>query len=257
MLERQIAQAGLLRSRLQKLQGQLSSGDEPELADLLTTLELMTMYDKYFTPEELKQMPLYQADNAAISAEWATLVAEVSAMMANGTTAQDPAAQALATRWMSMVGRDTNHDARLFTKLNHMHEQEPALQAQTGITPELMAFVLRASAEARYVAFANYLNDDEMAFLKANFTRRGREWPGLFAEVRQQMALGTAPEAPAMQALAARWADLFASYAGTDPATHAKIHAAQRNEPALRAGSFVTGQMVAYVKQAMALLPTP
>jgi DNA-binding transcriptional MerR regulator len=51
MLERQIAQASTLRERLRSLQAQLAQGQAPELAEWLTTMELMTMYDKYFTPK--------------------------------------------------------------------------------------------------------------------------------------------------------------------------------------------------------------
>jgi DNA-binding transcriptional MerR regulator len=51
MLERQIAQASTLRERLRSLQAQLAQGQTPELAEWLTTMELMTMYDKYFTPK--------------------------------------------------------------------------------------------------------------------------------------------------------------------------------------------------------------
>ncbi|MCS5874464.1 hypothetical protein LN650_31105 [Klebsiella pneumoniae subsp. pneumoniae] len=35
----------------------MTAGDDPELNDWLTTLELMTMYDKYFTADELAQLP--------------------------------------------------------------------------------------------------------------------------------------------------------------------------------------------------------
>ena len=64
LLTEQIQQAKALRSRLFQLQGQLADGQEPDLADWLTTLEHMTMYDKYFSQEELTQLPIYtQADD--------------------------------------------------------------------------------------------------------------------------------------------------------------------------------------------------
>lgn len=43
MLAQQIEQANVLRDRLLRLQGQLARGEEPELAEWLTTLEWMTM----------------------------------------------------------------------------------------------------------------------------------------------------------------------------------------------------------------------
>lgn len=69
MLDQQLEQATRLRARLQHLQTQLLRGDEPELTDWLKTLELMSMYDKYFTPEELKRLPP-NFNNALLSTEW-------------------------------------------------------------------------------------------------------------------------------------------------------------------------------------------
>jgi len=47
-LDQRIAQAQALRGQLLRLQAQLAGGGEPALADWLTTVELMTMHDKYF-----------------------------------------------------------------------------------------------------------------------------------------------------------------------------------------------------------------
>ena len=46
MLDREIERASRLRERLTRLHGVLQGGGEPDLADWLTTLERMTMYDK-------------------------------------------------------------------------------------------------------------------------------------------------------------------------------------------------------------------
>lgn len=59
-LDRQLAQTAQLRERLVHLHAQLAAGTEPELADWLTTLELMTVYDKYFSEEELARLPMYR-----------------------------------------------------------------------------------------------------------------------------------------------------------------------------------------------------
>ncbi len=96
MLDQQIAQASLLRGRLSRLHGQLAAGQGPDLADWLTTLEQMTMFDKYFTQDELQQLPLY-TDAQARSGEWKALVAQVNALIEAGTRPADPRAQALAT----------------------------------------------------------------------------------------------------------------------------------------------------------------
>jgi DNA-binding transcriptional MerR regulator len=250
MLTQQIAGADALRARLQRLQGQLARGQEPDLADWLTTLEHMTMFDKYFTPEELKELPLYQA-TPAITDEWQALVAAVQAQMDAGAQATDPEPQALAHRWMHMVKRDTANNPVLFAKLNAMHEQEPSLQASSGVTPALMQFVLAAAHEGKTALYRPYLDDAEFAFLRANIGKRAGEWPPLIARVRQAMQAGQAPGSPETQALARQWFDLFRSFAGDNPATQAKIHKALVEEPGLTDGSMVDGSMRDYIRTAM------
>ncbi|WP_332878990.1 MerR family transcriptional regulator [Massilia sp. S19_KUP03_FR1] len=250
MLEQQIAGADALRARLQRLQGQLAGGQEPDLADWLTTLEQMTMFDKYFTPEELKELPLYEP-TPAITEAWQALVAAVQAQMDGGARATDPEPQALAQRWMHMVKRDTANNPVLFAKLNAMHEQEPALQASSGVTPALMQFVLAATHESKTALYRPYLDDAEFAFLRDNIGKRGGEWPPLIAKVRQAMQAGQAPVSPEGQALALQWFDLFRSFAGDNPATQAKIRKALVEEPRLTDGGMVDAAMRDYIRTAM------
>jgi DNA-binding transcriptional MerR regulator len=250
MLTRQIDQASTLRARLVDLQQQLAQGQEPELASWLTTLELMTMYDQYFSQEELQQLPLYHAADA-VKAEWETLVDAVRALMASGAGPEDPRAQALAQQWMTMVVRDTAANPVLFAKLNAMHEQEPLVQDETGITPAVMQFVIAASGAHKLAIYRKYLNDDEFEFLRANIGKRASEWPPLIAQVQSAMDQGIAPAAPQAQALARHWFDLFRSFAGDNPATQQKIRKALTNEPGLTDTGFVTAAMRDYVRAAM------
>ncbi|VTR52466.1 Uncharacterised protein [Serratia fonticola] len=83
MLDRQLTQITTLRSRLQHMHAQLTQGSEPELNDWLITLEMMTMYDKYFTADELAQLPFYQADEAR-NREWQEMVSTVQELMNDG-----------------------------------------------------------------------------------------------------------------------------------------------------------------------------
>ncbi|MFA9218411.1 MAG: MerR family transcriptional regulator, partial [Sphingomonadaceae bacterium] len=235
MLTRQIEQASTLRARLAALRQQLEQGQEPELADWLTTLELMTMYDQYFSPEELKQLPLYHAADA-LKAEWSALVAAVRTLMETGAGPDHPQAQVLARRWMTMVVRDTAANPTLFAKLNTMHERETRMQEQTGITPALMQFVIAANGQHQLAIYRKYLTDEEFTFLRANIGKRAAEWPPLIAQVQRAMDEGRTPAAPEVQALARHWFELFRSFAGDNPSTQQKIRAALTNEPALSDG---------------------
>ncbi|KVA74036.1 MerR family transcriptional regulator [Burkholderia ubonensis] len=253
LLDRQIEQSAQLRERLVRLHAQLAEGTEPELADWLTTLELMTVYDKYFSEEELARMPMYLKSQTG-DAEWIALVADVRALYDAGVPPEDERVRALADRWMTLLVRDTNNDPRLLAKLNLMHEREPSLQAQIGISTALRDYVLRAVAETKMRIFEKYLAPDEIRFMRAHYGERAMEWPQLMADVRDAIDAGARPDSPEAHALARRWLDLFRGYAGDDPATHAKFRRAMMNEPALTKDAWADETLLGFMRQAMAQL---
>lgn len=254
MLDRQIEQSTTLRDRLSQLQGQLQRGEEPELADWLTTLEMMTMYDKYFTKEEQKRFPLLMSAENSTAAEWAALVQSVREEMEMKVPPQSPGAQKLAKRWMAMLMRDSHGDPRLLAKLNVMHFNEPAVQAQTGITLDMISFVQQAYAETKYAVYQKYLSPEEMGFLRENYISGTSEFPALIAEVYQQMEDGTAPDNPRMRQLALRWLELVRAYVGDDPATQEKLREAMGQHPELLEGTGISQRLLGYVRQTMSYL---
>ncbi|HEY0721520.1 MAG TPA: MerR family transcriptional regulator [Gammaproteobacteria bacterium] len=251
LLEQQIEEGKKLHCQLSDLHQQLQRGEEPELADWLTTLEMMTMYDKYFSAEEVKKFPLLNGSETAIAAEWASLVKNVRATMDSKLPAQSSEAQALARQWMAMLVRDTNGDPRLLTKLNAMQYQEPAAQEKSGITPEMMAYIQQAFAETKLAIYQKYLSPNEFQFMRDNYGKRTTEWPPLIGAFRQHLEEGTAPDDPRVRQLAAQWMELFRSYAGDDPQTHAKIRAAHQAEPQLLEGTFIDRALLGYVAQVL------
>ncbi|OJB50552.1 MerR family transcriptional regulator [Burkholderia ubonensis] len=253
LLDRQIEQSAQLRERLVRLHAQLAEGTEPELADWLTTLELMTVFDKYFSEEELARMPMYLKSQTG-DAEWIALVADVRALYDAGVPPEDERVRALADRWMTLLVRDTNNDPRLLAKLNLMHEREPSLQEQIGISTALRDYVLRAVAETKMRIFEKYLAPDEIRFMRAHYGERAMEWPQLMADVRDAIDAGARPDSPEARALARRWLDLFRGYAGDDPATHAKFRRAMMNEPALTKDAWADETLLGFMRQAMAQL---
>lgn len=254
MLDRQIEQNITLRDRLAHLQGQLLRGEEPELADWLTTLEMMNMYDKYFTKEEQKGFPILSTAENTTVAEWAELVQSVQEVMKKKVLPQSPAALALAKRWMTMLMRDSRGDPRLLAKLNMMHFNEPAAQVQTGVTLEMIAYVQQAYAETKYVIYQEYLSPAEMAFLRENYISGTSKFPALVAEMFLQMENGTAPDDPLVRQLAQRWQDMVRSYAGDDPGTLLKLREAMAQHPELLEGSGIDQRLLGYVRQAISQL---
>ena len=249
-LTRQIGQADVLRSQLTKLKGQLGAGQEPDLAEWLSTLEQMTMYDKYLSKEQRDRLPFFNGPSETV-AQWDALAANIRAKMADNTPPTDPGAQALALQWMEMLVRDTGGDVALLVGLSQLNEHEPASR-KNGVTPELSAWVMQAFGAYRMQLFGKYLNADEMAFMQANYGKRAKEMPGLIARVRQQMAAGTLPDAPAARKLGAEWMEIFASYAGTSAATQARFREAYASEAGLFRRTFVTPDLLAWIRAAAA-----
>ena len=251
MLDREIERASRLRERLTRLHGVLQGGGEPDLADWLTTLEWMAMYDKYFSEEELARLPAHYNGHET-DPQWTALIAEVRAAMERGTPPEDDTAGRLAVRWMTMLVRDTGGDPRLLAKLNVMHENEPVMQAHIGISTALRDYVLSAFSETKMRIYERYLSPDEIRFMRANYGKGAMEWPKLMADVRDAMDAGVAPDSPQGCALARRWLALFTSYAGDDPNTHLKFRQALEREAELKAGTWADDSLIAFVRQAMA-----
>ena len=254
-LDRELAQAARLRERLLALRAQLVSGQSPDLADWLDTLEMMTMFEKYFSPEELRQLPLHADPD--VQPRWDALIAEVQAAMDHGTQPGDVEADALALRWMTMVSESTGDNHEFLLRLRAINEQEPQARQRNGIHKELERFVEEALVAARLKLFERYLTAFDMERMRANYGRNMYEWPPLIAALRKAMAAGTPAGDPQVQALARRWMELFRAYAGDDPATHSRIRQAYAEEPDLRSGSAVDDVLLGYVRESIASMQAP
>lgn len=248
-LNHELAQAARLRERLLILRAQLVSGQPPDLADWLDTLEMMTMFEKYFSPEELRHLPL--RTDPQVQPRWDALVAEIHAAMDGGVRPGDARADVLALGWMAMIDEGTGNHPEFLLRLRAINEQEPQTRQRSGISEALEHFVEASVVAARLKLFERYLTTPEMERMRVNYGRNMYEWPQLIAALRKAMAAGTPAADPQGQALARRWMELFRAYAGGDPATHARIRAAYAKEPDLRSGSAVDDALLAYLQAAL------
>jgi DNA-binding transcriptional MerR regulator len=248
LLDRQIDEAARMRDTLLALHTQLSNGEAPELSTWLTTLEQMTMYEKYFSTEELQQLPIYQNKDA--EAEWKQLVAQVNDLMASGVPVGDDAARELARRWMELLERDTAGNQSFMAQLNAMHENEPSVQRDTGISMPLKGYIMRAIAEVKFDVYAKYLSAEEIGHMRRHQETRVREWPALIESVKAQMRKDPSPDAPRARELAAQWFELFQDMVGTDPGTVARFRKAVESEPVLQMGRGMTDEMIGFLRRA-------
>ncbi len=249
-LDRQIAEAAKLREQLTALRGQLLAGEEPELAAWLTTLEQMTVYDKYFSKEELAQLPM--VNDPAAPKEWETLIEAVKQKMAAGVPPSDPAVQQLAEKWMATFSRQAGHSADMMRRLDNMWSREEEYRKQSGVTVEMRNYIAAAGGQSKLALYAKYMLPEEIETMHKHFRTRAHEWPGLISEIREQMAADPSPQAPAARALAKRWFELFTDMVGTAPDARQRFRKALENEPALNQGRMMTDEILDFLRQAHA-----
>lgn len=254
-LDTQLRTISTLRERLVTLRDELGCGNEPDLESWLQTLELMKMYDRWFSPQELQGLPFAEQDEQR-NQIWLALVAEVRELIGEGCPEDDPRAMALATRWMERLEQDTAGRPEFLTRLNEMHAAEPQMREQTGITDDVVDYITRAFAQSKLAIWARYLDADELAFTREHYFDRLMEWPVLVAQLHQACRDRLDPASDAGQALARQWLVLFQSYAGTSPATQQKFRVAMEREPHLMKGTWMTPEVLSWLQQAIGVMMT-
>jgi DNA-binding transcriptional MerR regulator len=140
--------------RLESLAASLCSAESISVEAFLTTIEEITMFEKYYTPEQLEQLrqrreALGEEHIREVEAEWPRLMAAVRSEMEKGTDPADPEVQRLMVRWRELVAEFTGGDAGIAKSLGSLLSNEgEALRQQHGSAPdpELMGYVGRAMA---------------------------------------------------------------------------------------------------------------
>lgn len=245
-LDQQIEQAARMREQLIRLRAQLANGEAPELATWLTTLEQMTMYDKYFSQAELQQLPLVQ--NRAAKEDWKQLVSQVQSLMDQRIPADGAAAKKLARRWIEILERDTGGNPELASKLDRMLTSEPRAQEETGISLALRGYILAAMSEVKLALFAKYLPPAVIERMRRHYEHRALEWHPLFERIKAQMLADPAGRAPQSREVARQKNELFFDMVGADPAIVPLFRQALESEPLLRAGRGMTDEMIAWLR---------
>ncbi|MEU7477677.1 MerR family transcriptional regulator [Lentzea sp. NPDC042327] len=102
-------QVEALRSRI----AGLLTEDSPE--SLLSTLELMSVYESYFTADQLSDLRSRAAEMGgeaveALKASWLDLVSRLRGHLADGTPATDPRVVELSRQWDALGARFTGDD---------------------------------------------------------------------------------------------------------------------------------------------------
>ncbi|KVD28351.1 SAM-dependent methyltransferase [Burkholderia ubonensis] len=259
VLEEQARRALALRDGLQHLAGKIASGGETATADWLNLLEMMTMYERHLTREDLNHLRAQQQQSGAhLDARRIELIADTKSAIDMGLLPENQEAQALAWRWIQHMKDATGDNARLASRLKSMQEREPRAQEIIGFTPDMHQWISLSIVNARARLFAKYLTPVEFEEVRRRMIARADDWPLLFAEVRAQMEAGADVTDPDVQALARRWQALFRdSYCGDDVALENKIHLALRTEPDLSVGVGLDMPLILFIQKAILALNRP
>ncbi len=156
-IRKQAAELAELGDRLQGLTELLDRADVVSADTFLQTIEAMTMIEKYYTPEQLKQLedrrkaggPELEEAIAKGPQMWADLHADVKAAMDAGVDPTDPKAQALAKRWYDLVSTFSGGDPGIFNSLKNMYQKEDKVAGMDvkGMRP-MMEYIEKARVAA-------------------------------------------------------------------------------------------------------------
>lgn len=152
VLDEQIEQQKRLRNRLEMLAGYLRSSEPVSVEDLIKTIEVTTMTDKYYTTEQLEQL----RDRRRIvgderiqeaQAGWRELFEKFGSAMEAGIDPAGEPVQALARTAKSLIEEFTGGDPGIQRSLNNMHRDDPdAMYARWGVDAGVAEYMGKAMA---------------------------------------------------------------------------------------------------------------
>lgn len=143
-----------LVARLEAVHHRLEQTERVSMEQLTYLMEMMIMFDKYYTPEQMEYLKkrgeeLGEEKIKEAEAEWPQLIASVQEEMAKGTDPASEKVQALARRWQELILEFTGGDAGIENSLRNLYSQEPQVGQQMGMHSSLMEYVARANAAAK------------------------------------------------------------------------------------------------------------
>lgn len=249
LLDRQAGRIIELRDRLKALLDRVAHNEEPDLSDWLITLEMMAMYDKYFTREEVARLRAIKVrENKAVATEATELVARIRALMERGDSPESEEAQVLSEPWMMLAHRRMAGDPRLIRKLDTMHRNDPAAQMLTGVDGEMIDFMAKAAIARRMAIYAKYLTAEELQPWRDKFMPYRIRFLEFAAELASLMEHEDNPASDEAQALCARWLSLNVAVWGKNPDVFRKLQTAHMSEPGLLVGTGFSRDMLLFLE---------
>lgn len=142
-----------LCERLEGIAARLRAAETVSADDLIRTIEAMSMFEKYYTPEQLEELRVRGEQVGPerireVEAEWPKLIDEVRAEMERGTDPGDERVQALARRWSGLVREFTGGNRGIERSLGNLYREESNVHGMdVAAMRPMMEYIGRAMAK--------------------------------------------------------------------------------------------------------------
>ncbi len=150
----QITMQQRLRNRLHRIAGQLNDDQDASIDDLVRAIQesdMMDTFEKYYTPEQLETLTerkakLGEDSLQAAQENWTVLIERVHDALKSGVDPESDEARELARSWKGLIDQFTGGDPGIARAAGKLWQSEPDMSQQFNITPDVWAFIGRASA---------------------------------------------------------------------------------------------------------------
>jgi DNA-binding transcriptional MerR regulator len=151
-LREQVELSHRLLNRLEAIANNLHSAEAVSVESLIQTIEVIGMFEKYYTPEQteaIKKRAELLGDERIRQgqADWQELIEQARAEMEKGTDPASESAQVLARRWMELIRQFTGGDPGIEQSLNRMYQQEgPEVASRGAVDSAISEYMGKAIA---------------------------------------------------------------------------------------------------------------
>ncbi|HEX8169604.1 MAG TPA: MerR family transcriptional regulator [Thermoanaerobaculia bacterium] len=119
--------------------------------EIIKTIEVMTMFEKYYTKEQLdtlakRREQLGEARMQQAAEEWPRLMKQVREEMQRGTDPKDPRVVALAKQWRALIDEFTGGDPGIEQSLRNFYQGESKFAEQQGVDNSINEYIGKALA---------------------------------------------------------------------------------------------------------------
>lgn len=136
-----------LRNAAKRLELHGDGGDALQV--LLDAIQIRRVHERWFSTEQMRAMrnnweAMPEAERDAVEREWPLLIAEARAAMQAGADPASPSTQAIVRRWLVLQKQCIEVAPGMKETMQRMYAAEPELARQSGVTPELIAYLRRS-----------------------------------------------------------------------------------------------------------------